>query len=353
MWLVLIFLLIFIGQHISYIFKPAVALITTIFFPVLVAGVLFYLTNPIVNQLTLRKVPRSLAILLIYLFFAFIIAFIVLFMGPLLQKQLFSLVDNAPRFLAQLHSQLLELQETPLFSGFQETESFNRWQNVDYATTVENMVEAIIYNFTYLVGLIANFVIVSFTIPFILFYMLKDGHKLPTSFAKFLPKKYRQDGEKMLREMSKALSNFIQGQLIVSLFVGVFVYIGYRIIGLEYALLLSVIATVTNVIPYFGPIIGTIPGMIVGLLHSPWTAVQVLIIVFIIQQLESQLVAPQVFGRKLAIHPVTIIFVLLTAGSLAGFLGLLLAIPTYAVVKVVVTHVYALIQTNLNEEKNI
>lgn len=130
----------------------------------------------------------------------------------------------------------------------------------------------------------------------------------------------------------------------VCLFVGVSVYIGLLIIGLDYALLLAAVAMVMDVIPYFGPVLGTIPALIVGLMVSPWTALKVLIMVVVIQQLESHLVSPMVLGKKLNIHPVTIIVILLTAGSMAGVLGLVLGVPIFAVSKVLVTEMVKLVR---------
>lgn len=349
LWVLLIFLIILVGTNISFIFRPIVVLISTIFFPVLIAGILYYLTSPIVNWLHSKRIPKVLAILFIYMVLLGILTLIILYIGPIIQLQLLNLIENAPRFLSQLHRTFIDFQESTIFERFQETDSFERWRTVDYAAEVEKLVSRAIDQTYYLIGFITNILIIFITIPFILFYMLKDGHKLPKAIVKYLPSKYQDEGLQILIQMNKTISSFIQGQLIVSFFVGFMVYLAYMIIGLEYALLLALIAMVANVVPYFGPIIGTIPGMIVGLIQSPWTALQVLFFVFIIQQIESQLIAPQVFGRKLAIHPVTIIVVLLTAGSLAGILGMILAIPTYAVGKVVVVNLLSLIRLRMAE----
>ncbi len=350
-WILLLFLIILVGKQISFIFRPIVVLITTIFFPVLISGALYYLLNPIVKLLVKKKISKTAAILLIYLLIILLIVVAVLYLGPIIQYQVTNLIEHTPAILTQFHNKLIEFQEDTIFSRFEETDSFLEWREMDIASLVEDAVTSLVNNFAFLVSFFTNIIIVLATIPFILFYMLKDGHKLPYAIVKILPEKYQEEGIQILAQMSNALSSFIQGQLIVSLFVGILVFIAYLIIGLDYALILALIALVTNVIPYFGPVIGIIPGLIVGLINSPWTALQVLIAVFIIQQLESQLVSPQVLGKKLAIHPITIIFILLTAGSLAGILGMLLAVPAYAVIKVVVVHLYYFIKLRLSENE--
>ncbi|MCW3491576.1 AI-2E family transporter [Dethiobacter alkaliphilus] len=343
-WLLLLFLLIWLGQQINFIFRPIVVFIASIFLPVLLSGILYYLLKPIVNLLIKWKFPRTAAILFIYLVFSLIIIFVLLFLIPILQGQLINLVNNAPALLAQLQTEFVQLQESTFFSQVRQLESSGFLDSADHREVVDNLVSAALLYFSNLAGVITNFLMVAFTIPFILFYMLKDGQRLPETISRLFPKPYRKESEDILNEMSDAISSYIQGQLIVCLFVGIFVYLGYLIVGLEYALLLAVVAAVTNIIPYFGPVIGTVPGLIVAFIQSPWTALQVLVIVIVIQQLESQIISPQVLGKKLSIHPVAIIFSLLTGGSLAGLPGLILAVPTYAVGRVVVTHLFILVQ---------
>lgn len=140
--------------------------------------------------------------------------------------------------------------------------------------------------------------------------------------------------------------------MIVSSFVGILCYIAFTLIGLDYALILALVAMVTNVIPFLGPWLGTIPAVIVGLLHSPLKALLVILLVVIIQQIESNILQPQVMGKKLSMHPVTVLSLILVAGSFAGIIGMLLAVPLYAVGKVIVTHAYRLWKLNRREAES-
>jgi predicted PurR-regulated permease PerM len=179
---------------------------------------------------------------------------------------------------------------------------------------------------------------------------LLEGHKLPETIVEFLPRRHRAEAKRVIREMDSALSSYIQGVIIVSLTVAGMAFIGYSIIGIDYALLLALVAGVTNVIPFFGPIIGTIPGMFVALSYSPATVFKVVLMIIIIQQIESLLLSPRVMGRKMNTHPVTIILLVIAAGKLAGLLGILLAIPTFAVAKVVLSHLYSLYRIYADKE---
>lgn len=177
--------------------------------------------------------------------------------------------------------------------------------------------------------------------------MLKDGKKAPMMVINQFPAREQEEGNRVLSDLDSALSGYIQGQILVSACVGVLCLIWYLIIGLDYALILALVALFTNVIPFIGPWIGTAPAVVVALFHSPFTALLVIGGVVVIQQIESNVFSPQIMGRQLSVHPLTIIFVLLVASQLAGFVGILLAVPTYAVGKVIVQHTYRLIRIRM------
>jgi predicted PurR-regulated permease PerM len=350
-WILLLFVIIWIGQQISYVFRPIVVLVTTLFLPVLLSGLLYYLINPVVDIISKGRLPRTLAILFVYLIVFGLLTLAVISMGPILSNQLNDFIDNAPELLARLYQEFLRIQETGFLARFEVYDPFANWQDVDYAMIVDNLLHSLAGNIANVAQFIASTTVIVFTTPFILFYMLKEGRRFPETVSQVLAEPYRQESIKMFMEINATLRAYVQGQLLVSLFVAVFVYIGYRIVGLDYALLLALIAAVTNVIPYFGPMLGTIPGLIVGLIQSPWVGLQVLIIILAVQQLESQFISPQVLGRKMAIHPVVIIFVLLTAGSLAGIFGLVLGIPLFAVMRVIAVHVFAFLHRSREQQQ--
>ncbi|OLS39553.1 AI-2E family transporter [Alkalihalophilus pseudofirmus] len=341
--LALVFLIIYLGSLVDWIFKPIVVLVQTLFAPIVLAGVLFYLLRPFVNLLS-KKLPRSISILILYLMAIGLITSLILLVGPELQRQFTSLTRNWPTFMNEIRNMIIAIQENEYISRFQESENFSLEEitsNLEEYMT--NIMSSIGSNVASFIGFIANVVIVLIIIPFVLYYMLKEGEKAPNQVLRLLPRKHQKEGQRILSDMDYALSSYIQGQIIVSICVGVLVYIGYLIIGIEYPLVLALVAMFTNVIPFVGPWIGTFPGVIVGFLDSPFMALLVIIVVVVVQQIESNLISPQVMGRKLDIHPLTIILLLLVASRFAGLLGLLLAVPTYAVGKVIVLHTYRLI----------
>jgi predicted PurR-regulated permease PerM len=340
--IVLLFIIIYLGSLIDWVFTPLVILIQTLFAPIILAGVLFYLFRPFVNMLSM-KLPRAIAILILYFGVIGLVTALIILIGPELQKQFFSFTRNMPIFINEIRDMFMSLQENEYISRFQEGENFSLEEiTMEFANYLNNFVSRIGHNIANFIGVIANTIIIIIIIPFVLFYMLKEGEKAPNQFLKLLPEKRQNEGREILRAMDFALSSYIQGQIIVSICVGILAYIAFLIIGLDYPLVLALVAMFTNVIPFIGPWIGTIPAVIVGLLNSPFMALLVVLAVVVVQQIESNLISPQVMGRKLSIHPLTIIFLLLVAGRFAGLLGLLLAVPTYAVGKVLVLHIYRL-----------
>ncbi|MDN4073748.1 AI-2E family transporter [Fictibacillus terranigra] len=343
--ILLVFLIILAGTKISFVFRPFVVLVQTLFFPFLLAGVLYYLFRPIVTFLHARKVPKTLSILLIYL--AAIGLFVLLFysIGPVLQHQVNSLIKNTPFLMDAIRTKVAELQNNEWISRFQENSQFSMNDLSDKITKYLSKSAATIgTSVTNFISVITSIIMVFVTVPFILYYMLKEGEKAPRMVLRLLQPAQRKNGIKILADMDMALSSYIQGQILVSVCVGILLYIGYLIIGIDYSLLLTVIAMFTNVIPFLGPIIGVIPALIVAVIDSPFMIVKVLIVMVIAQQIEGNIISPQVMGKKLDIHPLTIISILLVAGSLGGLLGLILAVPVYAVLKVIVLHTYSLIK---------
>ena len=352
--IILLLLIVYLGTLVDFMFEPVIVLVTALFAPIVVAGVLYYLFRPVIHVMShYMKLPRGIAILLLYLLVLGAIALLVFLVGPPLQHQLTSLINNTPRLINEIQRMIVELQHQEWFNRFLEEMEGISWNELtaraaEYANQVLSNLGSNVVN---IVGTITSVVIVLLILPFILYYMLKEGEKAPEFILRLLPKKQETEGRRILSDMDTALSSYIQGQIIVSFFVGVCVLIGYTIIGLEYSLVLALVAMFTNVIPFIGPWIGTLPGVVVGFLDSPFTALLVIIVVVIVQQLESNLISPQVMGKKLDVHPVTIILLLLVAGRFAGLVGLLLAVPTYAVLKVIVSHTYRLLKLRHNPPK--
>ncbi|SER89207.1 Predicted PurR-regulated permease PerM [Gracilibacillus ureilyticus] len=332
---ILIFTLIYLIHKTRFIFEPVGAYLGAIAVPIIGAGVIFYITNPVVNWLEKKKVPRLIGTFIAFLLLVVVITLVVLFVAPIVQQQFANLYESIPKMVKSAE-QLIEIWQDnqniipPQFEG--------TIQNI--IDNLSTYAEAVTTGIIGVIGQIFSFVFAFFLIPFFLFFMLKDGHKFVPFISQFLSPAKASSFRQLAISINHTLASFIQGQFIVSVCVGVMLYIGYIIIGLEYSLSLALFAVVMNFIPFLGPFLSAIPAVIVGLFQDPLIGVWAAVVMFIAQQIESNFISPNVMGRALSLHPLTVITLILAAGGIAGFLGLLFIIPAYAVIKTIIGHFY-------------
>jgi predicted PurR-regulated permease PerM len=340
--LLLIGLNILVLTQISYIFTPVMVLLKTIILPVILSGVLYYLFNPLIDILERNKVKRIYSIIVLYLLIIGIIAVVITSVIPVIRDQIQGLIQNVPAYSLQVQVQFEKLIGSDFVNQFLNTVQINP---SELASKASEKLSAFINNawtgVGSFVGVVTETVLAIATVPFILFYLLKDGRKLPQSILKMFPLMFRKETDRIMTEMNHQVSSYIRGQIIVSFCIGMLLYIGYLIIGLDYSLTLAVIASFTSVVPYLGPVIAITPALIVALVTSPFMLFKMVIVWTVVQLIEGEFISPQIMGKSLRVHPITIIFVILTAGNLFGIVGIILAVPGYAVLKVIVTHLFS------------
>ena len=335
--ILIIISIIYVSTKITFLFQPIGIFFSTLFFPIMISGFLYFLLNPFVGYLQRLKLPRILAIVVIYLVIIGLIALVIGNLIPMISKQITAFVNDVPRYYNQTLLFLDQLSESDQFKWVMTQDYFsvnNVVENLkDWAATLPNTITNSISS---IFGVVANIAVTIVTVPFLLFYMFKDGDKFPNLISKFIPSSYRNEGLKTLKETGETLAIYINGQVTVALFVGTLAFIGYVIIDLPYALVMALIVAITNIIPYVGPFLGGAPAVLIALFDSPTKALLVVVVITIAQQLEGNVLSPLILGKKLDTHPATIIILLLVAGNLAGILGMILAIPTYAVSKTII-----------------
>ncbi|AVM07529.1 AI-2E family transporter [Bacillus velezensis] len=342
--ILLVLLIIYVSTKVSFIFQPFFGFITTLFFPILISGILFFIFNPIVRLLE-KKIPRTLAILLIYLVFIGLIAFMFTAIGPIVASQVTGLINNFPDYIHQIQGLTAQLSHSKWFTWMM-TQDYVSIEKIQQSLTgfLQSLPQNITASLSAVFGVVTNITLVVITVPFILFYMLKDGRRFPLLAVKILPSSYRAEGRKIFNDLYVTLAAYFQGQLLICLFVGTACFIGYWIIGLQYALILGMVIAVTNIIPYLGPFLGAAPAVIIAFMDSPAKALFAVIVVVVVQQLDGNLLSPLVIGKRLNTHPLTIILLLIGAGSFGGILAMILAVPVYAVLKAFVLNIVRLIK---------
>lgn len=303
--------------------------------PFLIAMIVSYVLNPIVNMLHDRKVPRTAAVLLIYLFFAAVCIVVLMNVIPMFMKQLQELSEHMPELTMRAQSITEHFNNNHLFP-----ESVRDGINRSLAG-LEKQLEERIAAFLNNIGSIINALFMIMIVPFLAFYMMKDMNLFERAALQYVPRVRRKHAIRLMKDIDEALGNYVRGQFIVSVCTGLLAYIGYLLIGMPYSLLMAGFVALFDIIPYLGPFFGALPALLMATTVS-WKMVLLVILVNLIcQNLESNVISPQVVGKSLRIHPLTIIFVLLVGGELAGIVGMILAVPFYAAMKVVVQHVAA------------
>jgi predicted PurR-regulated permease PerM len=354
--LLLLGLVIYIFREVSFLFHPVTVFMKTVVLPIVLALIFFYLLRPILRMLENFKIPRIWGIIIIFLGLVGLITLLIVLVFPFLRSQFQTLIEEFPEYFMQLLTDVDAFLRTSFIGNYYSESDFTidtllATLPANIADTLQNTVTSVITGVTGLISTITGVILSVVIVPFILFYLLKDGEKLPEYFLKLLPPRFRDDTREVFTEADKQLGAYIQGQLIVAFCIGVMVYIGFLIIGMDYALLLGVLAMVTSVVPYIGPAIAIAPAAIIALVTSPFMLVKLAIVWTVVQLVEGNLISPQVMGKTLFIHPVTIIFVLLTAGSLFGIVGVILGIPMYALLRVLVSHFYKLFKRRYNRHE--
>ncbi|OQO88275.1 AI-2E family transporter [Enterococcus casseliflavus] len=339
--ILLILLILLLFTKVSYLFEPVWQFLAIVGLPIILAGILYYLMNPTVDYLERKGIKRIYSIFGLFILVVGLIVWGVVVIIPKIQEQSMSFADNLPGYLTIIENKVNEILSDPIFSQVQEQiEASNEKLISSLTDIVQNLSHSTIQNLGSFFGAVATIVLAVITMPFILFYLLKDGRKLAPYFVKFLPTKMRQPSLVVLKEMNDQVSSYIRGQLTVAFAVAVMFMIGFSIIGLDYAITLGIAAGFLNLIPYLGSFLAMIPAVFLGIVGGPVLLIQVLIVFVIEQTIEGRLISPLVLGNELSIHPVTILLVLLTSGKLFGLVGVILGIPVYAAAKVVITHVF-------------
>ncbi|MCJ7806655.1 MAG: AI-2E family transporter, partial [Clostridia bacterium] len=306
MGILLVFLIIYIGSQITFIFRPLVVAFEALFISFLISGILYYFTYPLCDWLSKRKVPRPLAIIAVFILVVGMVILLGLAIGPILADEFTKLAVSLPGRIDALQQIIENLEGNPLVIRLFDTEVLDINNITErLASLASATITRIATSVTGLFDYLTNFFITIVIVPFLLYYMLREKGKnlFSDQVARFIPQKHAADVNRALAEMNKMLAAYFQGLGLVCLLVGILAYIGFLIIGLEFALILSIFILVTNIVPFIGPFIGAIPAAFVGLLDSPLMMLKVIVVIVIVQQLESLVISPQVMGRKMALSP--------------------------------------------------
>lgn len=305
---------------------------------IVVAGILFYVLDPFVHLMERRlHMRQGLAIAVAMLIAVGVIVLIFLNLIPFLTKQATGAISTLPQFANDMLAKLNHLNQEHHWISNKNLADVNQRVSTYFSKRGLNLLTGTLTSLGNVVTTVSDWVITIITAPLVLFFMLKDGTRFPHYVSQVVPTAYRERFIVMLDQMNVKVSSYVRGQLTVALCVLIIFTTGYSIIGLRYALLIGLLAGPLNLIPYFGSAIALIPALIIGAITSPSMLLGVVIVYLIEWVLETQVLSPLIMGNSLAMHPITIVFVLLAAGKMFGLVGVIFGVPGFAVLKVLVT----------------
>ena len=336
--LIIIFLLIYIINKYSFLSESIYAIFVAIIFS--------YLLNPIVNYIENKGISRFLSVMLIYLVLIVTIFLLIFVFGPKITKEFKNLASILPKYLDRVFRFFDSIYNKYIKNIDNIPPQLDGVKGIykDNISKVENIFTKWISKFTEKTIDIFSKIFTIVLIPILSFYFLNDKEYFKKKVYFCIPKNYRNHVLILSKDINNVISQFIKGRVLVAMFVGITTTISLIVLRIDFALIIGLMAGIADIIPYFGPVIGIIPAVFFALLKSPIRALWVVIIFTVIQQIESNIITPKVVGESVGIHPVTVILSLIIGGGFFGVTGMILAIPTVGVLKVL----YSYLVENVN-----
>ena len=329
--LVYVVTLIFREWNILSFFGKIIAVIS----PLFIGWFIAWLLNPIVIKLVDKGFKRGLAVVIAYLLLLLIVGVIIGFTIPSLGEQISDIVSAVPKIAADIKGWIdnifvklsnlsLENLDNVKATFMLKIENFATRIQTNLPETVMNIVSGIVSG----LGTIAISLVLGF-------YILYDFDKVSQGFLNLFPKKIKTDVVYLLDKLNESLYSFVSGTLWLSLLLFVVSVIGFSIIGLNAPVLISLICVITNLIPYIGPYMGAAVAAAIGFAESPLIGILTLIFILIVQTIDGQVLNPLVMSKKMNLSPITIIISLLIFEYLFGIIGMVIATPVVAILKII------------------
>ncbi len=295
-------------------------ILISLFIAVIISSTL----NPIAEKLESRKIPRAASIVILYLLFSCALVLLIVPLVPFINIQGRSLAANFPVYVSQLNYAL----GNPISNS-----DLNSLINSELGLVGKNVIQTSSKILGGLLTVISTIVIS--------FYLSLEHAKLKKNFVGLFPSDKQKLISKIANESEWKLGAWVRGQFILCLFIGILSYIALRLLGVEYALILAIIAGILEIIPTVGPILAAVPAVIVALSVSPVSAIGVIAAYLLIQQAENSFLVPKIMNSAVGLSPIVIIIGVVTGSQLMGIPGALLAIPFMTVLSVIITNLRA------------
>lgn len=300
--------------------------------PFIIAFIIVFFLNPVVDYVEGEGINRTLSVVLLIILGIIILLIIWKLTWPTIQAEINNFMDNVPAYIHKTQASLnrvMSLLEKNLDFIPQGTLEKALQQKINGLTSGEGDVGS-------LIRIIQNLVTTLIIIPFVVFFLLKDGRKIKKMVIAFVPNKYFETFLTLFHEIDQQISNYIRGQLIDSLIIALLAIIGLYLVGINYAFLIGIVLGMVNIIFYIGPLIGFVFGSLLVLIDTGSTVhlLKFLGVFIFVRLIDDVIVSPQALSRSVHVHPLIVIIVIMLGGFIHGIWGMLLAVPLYCSIKV-------------------
>ncbi|NNF40630.1 MAG: AI-2E family transporter [Woeseiaceae bacterium] len=312
-------------------------LLAPVLTPFVAAALLAYVSDPLADRLQILKLPRTLAVVAVFLITFLVLALLILLVGPLIKAQVGALFEALPDIAKRVEQVWL-----PTLTGWLNLEVGDDVGVGAFLSRYSDMVGSwsgkILLGVSKSGGALAAAVLSLFLIPILTFYLLRDWDSILAHIGALIPASQRDTVFQLARETDEVLGAFLRGQLLVMLALALIYSLGLGLVGLKFAIAIGVVAGLVSFVPYLGFVFGIVlAGLTVVLEPNPlWQLVGVVATFAIAQFIEGSVLTPKLVGDRIGLHPVIIIFAVAAGGQLFGFFGILLALPAAAVLSVLV-----------------
>ena len=305
--------------------------------PFFLAFVLAFLLNPFVEGLERQRISRNKSIAIVFTVIIGILATAIFLILPIIYNELSKLVVVLPKTIQSMTEMMDGFREQFKATGLPSRVALVLDQHLAQGELI--IADRLNLFLSSLPNMLSTFTLYILS-PVLAIYLLADWKGLGNAFFRIIPQRWRMEWRRLWQDVNHVIRQFIRGDLVVAVIVGILIGVGVKLVGMEYALLIGLICGVFDLIPYFGPVIGAVPVVLLALTQSPGMALKVILVIFIVQQLEGNVISPKLMGESVGLHPLWVVFALLACGEIAGFWGMFLAVPMAAVIRVILNHVY-------------
>ncbi|BAK21641.1 AI-2E family transporter [Melissococcus plutonius] len=330
-----------IFQQISFIFHPLQIIFKIMINPVIFALILYYLFNPLVNYLEHHGIKRTYSVSGIFIISIGLISLGIIALVPILEEQVKSLSSHFPKYVDNFtHSTIQFFKNSPVEEPIRLASTRIQTFTNAFFDRLGSYYTQALAGVSVVFSTLTTVALTMITAPFIAFFLLKDDHKFFESLLAIIPPRFREDSREIGKTINNQVGAYLKGQVIVSITVGFLTFLGFLLIQMPYTGTLSMITGFLAIIPYVGPIVAFIPSAIIAIISSLNLFIRLCVVWMIVQSLNGHFISPQVMGKNLVVHPLTIIVILLVMGDLLGIFGLLFGIPMYVLIKICITYLF-------------